>query len=194
MLYLVRHGQTAYNAEYRLQGQLDIPLSDKGREQARELGERLKLEGARFDALYCSTLSRARETAKIVGEYLGLEPKPIPGVEEIYFGCFQGHTFAECAELYPEAYADHVARGSDSDAHGGETGRDVLARARAALLALPESRNDEPALVVTHGAVIGFLRAAAKGLPLADIRELIPANAEIVAFDEGMLESLDQPQ
>ncbi len=72
MLYLVRHGQTPYNAERRLQGQTDIPLSETGRGQARALGERLKNEGARFDALYCSRLKRARETASIVGEYLGL--------------------------------------------------------------------------------------------------------------------------
>ena len=193
MLYLVRHGQTAYNAENRLQGQLDIPLTDFGREQARELGERLKAEGAHFDALYCSTLQRARETAQIAGSYLGLEPKPIRGIEEICFGRFQGHGFAECAELFPEAYADYCARGSDSNAHGGETGYDVLFRAREALLALPEAQKGS-ALVVTHGAVIGFLRAAAAGLPLNDVRRFIPGNAEIAGFDEGMLESLNQLQ
>ena len=93
MLYLVRHGQTAYNAERRLQGQLDIPLDDEGRRQAHALAERLYEAGPRFDALYSSRLSRARETARVIGEKLGLEPFVIDGVEEINFGRFQGHTF-----------------------------------------------------------------------------------------------------
>lgn len=186
MLYLVRHGQTPYNAEHRLQGQLDIPLSDAGRAQAEALGERLLAEGRHFDRLYCSTLSRAKETALIVGSRLGLKPIPIEGVEEIDFGCFQGHIFKDCEALFPEAYADYKLRGSDSNAHGGETGVDVFKRARAALLKLPEARSGS-ALVVCHGAVIGFLRGAAAGVPLCDIRELIPDNAELIPFDEEMI-------
>ena len=187
MLYLVRHGQTPYNVENRLQGQLDIPLSETGREQARELGERLKAEGPRVNKLYCSTLSRAGETARIIGRALMLTPVTVAGLEEIYFGRFQGHRFADCAKLYPEAYADYLMRGSDSNAHGGETGYDVMTRARKALLTLPESTNGEPALVVTHGAVIGFLRAAAAGLPLNDVRAFIPGNAEVVPLDEAAI-------
>lgn len=189
MLYLVRHGQTPYNAERRLQGQLDIPLSEVGRAQAEALAERLLAEERHFDRLYCSTLSRAKETAAIVGRRLGLEPIPIKGVEEIYFGCFQGHIFKECEALFPEAYADYKKRGSDSNAHGGETGEDVFLRARKALLALPEAHSGS-ALVVCHGAVIGYLRGAAEGIPLCDIRELIPDNAELVPFDEGMIDRI----
>ena len=189
MLYLIRHGQTAYNAERRLQGQLDIPLSDAGREQAHALGLRLKNEGAGFDALYSSRLKRAFETASIIGGYLGLEPKPVAGLEEICFGRFQDHTFAECAELYPEAFADLEARGSASNMHGGETGMDVFLRARAALLALPEAREGS-ALVVSHGAVIGCLRAAALGLPMNEISDLIPGNAELCGFAPEIMERI----
>jgi broad specificity phosphatase PhoE len=190
MLYLVRHGQTPYNAENRLQGQLDIPLSDTGREQARELGERLKAEGPRVKKLYCSTLSRAGETARIIGRALSLTPITVKGLEEIYFGRFQGHMFTDCARLFPEAYADYLIHGSNSNAHGGETGFDVMERARKALLKLPESANSEPALVVCHGAVIGFLRAAAEGLPLNDVRAFIPKNAELCEFTPEMMERI----
>ena len=182
MLYLVRHGQTAYNAERRLQGQLDIPLDDEGRRQAHALAERLYEAGPRFDALYSSRLQRAYETAVIIGAKLGLEPVVIDGVEEINFGCFQGHTFEECAELFPREYADYAEKLAGSNAHGGETGRQVMERARRALLSLPEAKEGS-ALVVCHGAVIGYLRAAAKGLPLYDIKALIPGNAELIELD-----------
>lgn len=191
MLYLVRHGQTPYNAENRLQGQLDIPLSEVGRAQAEELAVKLLRNGPRVDKLYCSTLSRAGETARIIGRALSLEPVTIPGLEEIAFGRFQGHMFSECETLFPEAYADHKRLGSDSNAHGGETGRQVMERAREALLKLPEAMRGS-ALVVTHGAVIGFLKAAAEGLPLNDVRAFIPGNAELVAFDEGMMKALER--
>lgn len=189
MLYLVRHGQTPYNAEGRLQGQLDIPLSEKGREQAHALGKRLKAEGAGFDALYCSTLQRAGETARIVGGYLGLMPKPIPGVEEIDFGSFQSHTFSECERLFPEAYADFLKKGSDSNAHGGETGRMVFERARRAVLSVPEAENGS-ALIVCHGAVIGFIRAYAAGAPFTNVSDYIPDNAEIIALESRDVEKL----
>lgn len=189
MLYLVRHGQTPYNAEKRLQGQLDIPLDDTGRQQAEKLAAWLKDSGLAFDALYCSRLSRAKETAETIGRTLGSEPVTIGGVEEIFFGCFQGHTFEECARLYPEAYADFLIHGSDSSAHGGETGRQVMERARDALLELPEAKTGS-ALVVCHGAVIGYLRAAAMGRKLNDVSDLIPGNAQLVEFDAEAIEKL----
>lgn len=189
MLYLVRHGQTQYNVERRLQGQLDIPLDDTGRGQAKELALQLKESGMRFDSLYCSRLSRARETAETIGSELGMEPIPIDGIEEIYFGRFQGHTFEECAELFPDAYADFMMRGSDSSAHGGETGRQVMERARGALLRLPEAKEGS-ALVVCHGAVIGYLRAAAMGRKLNNVSDLIPGNAQLVEFDAEAIEKL----
>ena len=189
MLYLVRHGQTAYNAEGRLQGQTDIPLSAEGRRQAEALAERIKNEGPRIGKIYCSRLSRAGETARIIGRRLGLTPVSVEGIEEIDFGKFEGHTFAECARLFPNEYADYLIHLACSNAHGGETGRQVMERARAALLKLPEAEKGS-ALAVCHGAVIGYLRAAAAGLPLHDIRGLIPANAEIVEFGDEEIKGL----
>ena len=189
MLYLVRHGETSYNAEGRLQGQLDVPLNEKGVRQAKALGVWLKNRGMSFDALYSSTLSRAGETARLIGESLGMEPKAVPGLEEINFGRFQGHTFLECARLFPEEYADFLIRLAGSNAHGGETGREVMERARRVVLSLPEAK-EGTALVVTHGAVIGYLRGAVMGRDLTDIRDLIPRNAQLVEFDENALEKL----
>lgn len=125
----------------------------------------------------------------MIGERLGFEPVVIDGVEEINFGRFQGHTFEECAELFPREYADYAEKLAGSNAHGGETGRDVMERARKAVLSLPEAESGS-ALVVCHGAVIGYVRAAAMGFPIYDVRELIPDNAEIIALGESELKTL----
>ena len=189
MLYLVRHGETEYNAERRIQGRLDLPLNEKGRAQAAALGRSIISLGISFDAVYSSTLSRAWETARIAGARLGLEPKTVPGLEEIFFGRFQGRTFDECARLYPEAYADWLINGYGSSMHGGETGRQIFLRARAALLTLPEFEKG-CALVVCHGAVIGLLRAAVAGKPLDHVRELIPKHVQLVEFGPESLRKL----
>ena len=193
MIYLVRHGQTAYNKERRLQGQRDIPLAYEGLLQAEELALRLKKEGPRFGALYCSTLARARVTAEIIGWSMGLEPITIKGVEEIYFGSFLGHTFAEIEKLFPAEYGEYLSDRAHSRSHGGENPYDVLSRSREALLSLPETRDvlrggGASALVVCHGAVIAYLRAASVGRPLDDILDLIPDNAQLIPFGKEELE------
>ena len=194
MIYLVRHGQTAYNRERRLQGQRDIPLAYEGLLQAELLALRLKKEGPAFGTLYCSTLSRARVTAEIIGRQTGLEPITIKGVEEIFFGSFQGHTFAEIETLFPEEYAAYLADRANSNSHGGENPKQVLSRAREAILALPEAKavmsgGEASALIVCHGAVIAYLRAASLSRPLDDILDLIPDNAQLIPFGK---EELDQ--
>ncbi|MCR5809580.1 MAG: histidine phosphatase family protein [Clostridiales bacterium] len=189
MLYLVRHGQSEFNAERRLQGQLDIPLTDEGRRQAEALAESLCKNGPRVGRIYCSRLKRAGETARIIGRRLGLTPITVGGIEEINFGKFQGHTFEECARLFPNEYADYLIKKAASNAHGGETGRQVMERAREALLKLREAKEGS-ALVVCHGAVIGYLRGAVMGVPLDDIKELIPGNAEVIPFTSEDMEKL----
>lgn len=195
MIYLVRHGQTAYNKERRLQGQRDIPLACEGLLQAEELALRLKKEGPRFGALYCSTLSRARVTAEIIGRQMGIEPITIAGVEEIFFGSFQGHTFAEIEKLYPAEYAAYLADRANSNSHGGENPKQVLSRSREAILALSEAKavlcgGDASALIVCHGAVIAYLRAASVGRPLDDILDLIPDNAQLIPLGKEELDRI----
>ena len=87
---LVRHGETAWNAEGRLQGQIDIPLNAAGRAQAEATAARLAAH--RFDALYSSDLSRALETAAPAATLLGLQTRPTPSLRERQFGGFQGLT------------------------------------------------------------------------------------------------------
>jgi probable phosphoglycerate mutase len=109
-LVLVRHGETDWNAEGRLQGHTDRPLSDYGRGQARRLAE--ELAGEQFDAIYASDLARARETAEIVGARLGLPVVLDPDLREKDWGNWEGLTSTERlgVELVGESTEQHQIR------------------------------------------------------------------------------------
>src|SRR5947199_3660663 len=95
-LLLIRHGETDWNAEHRWQGHADVPLNARGREQAKALAEELAPEG--IDAIYASDLSRARDTAEIVGERLGVPVVLDPDLREIDVGSREGLTGEEVGE------------------------------------------------------------------------------------------------
>src|SRR5450631_1493381 len=107
LVYLARHGQTAYNHEGRFQGQQEVPLDDTGREQAAELAERAIAHG--FRALWCSPLLRARETADIVAARIGLEPVEDARLMETDAGDWTDRSFAEVHAEAPERFAAFVA-------------------------------------------------------------------------------------
>src|SRR5579862_7785240 len=119
LVYLARHGQTAYNLEGRFQGQQEIPLDDTGRAQAEELAERAVPYG--FAALWCSPLLRARETADAVAARIGLEPVEDARLMETDAGDWTDRTFAEVRAQAPELF-DAFASGEPGFAFpGGES-------------------------------------------------------------------------
>jgi len=125
-LLLVRHGETDWNAEHRWQGHTDVPLNERGREQARALAEQLAAEPV--DAIYASDLSRARATAEVVAERLGLPVTVDPELREIDVGSREGLTGEEVGdrewdgELH-EAHAERVLRAVHRIAAAHPTGR-----------------------------------------------------------------------
>jgi broad specificity phosphatase PhoE len=145
-LLLVRHGETDWNAEGRLQGHTDRPLNETGRRQARELADRLA--GERVDAIYASDLSRAKETAEIVGERLGLTVVIDPDLREKNWGNWEGLTGDERVHVEFE--------GETTEAH-----RDRIVRAVRRIAELhPEQR----IVIVTHGGSLRRIQAAANGV------------------------------
>ncbi|MBN2908761.1 histidine phosphatase family protein [Polycladomyces sp. WAk] len=99
-LWLIRHGETAYNQERRIQGRLDIPLNDNGKEQARLLAEWMRTRPV--DAVYASDLKRAVETAEAIAHLHGLTVNPLKGLRERSFGEWEGISFEELEERYPD--------------------------------------------------------------------------------------------
>lgn len=162
MIYLVRHGQTVWNAVGRLQGQKDSPLTARGVAQAGAMGsllaEILRRENATPPKIVSSPLGRAWQTAVLVADRLGIEPAAIalePRIAEIAFGDWEAHSEAELTELFPEASAARRADKWNFVVPGGESYALVAARLRSWLADLEEGA---PLVVVSHGLAGRILR------------------------------------
>ena len=152
-LILIRHGESTWNQERRIQGNSDPGLSDRGRAQAALLADRLK--GRPFAGLHTSTLRRALETAAVLGDALGLDPQPADGLREINLGTWEGRTAAEIRTDWGDTYDRWLDRPLDATAPpGGEALRSFQQRAVGALEQIRTAHLDGDLLVVTHGGVI----------------------------------------
>ena len=151
-LVLVRHGQSTWNRDHRIQGQLDPPLSEEGRRQAEVLGARLA--GSKFVGSYASDLKRALETAEVIGDLVGVRPEPTPALREIYLGAWEGLRTEEIAQQFPDAWAAWVADPDWDVVPGGEGAANFDTRVGAALDELLKRHQHGNVLVVTHGGVI----------------------------------------
>jgi probable phosphoglycerate mutase len=169
-LLLVRHGETDWNAERRWQGHADVPLNDRGREQARALAE--SLAGERIDAIYSSDLSRARETAETVGARLGVGVTADPDLREVDVGPIEGMTAEETGAIVEW-------QGEPKEAHA--------ARILAAVERIVERHPDERVLVVTHG---GSMRRVHEHLGLED-KPFENCVVWACAHEDGALRSID---
>jgi broad specificity phosphatase PhoE len=152
VILLARHGETDDNREpIRVQGFRDTPLNDTGRVQAAELAERVADEG--IASLWSSDLSRARETAEIVGARLGLEPRLDARLREANRGEWEGRLFIDIEREDPAGYAAWRRAGEAFRFPGGESLREQQDRVSAALADVNAS-GELPALVVCHGGSI----------------------------------------
>lgn len=153
-LLIVRHGESVANAEGRMQGQRDYPLSAAGEQQAALLGRFLATSGLRFDAVYTSPLTRARSTALALTTALGLpEAELAPELSELHAGGLQGLTRAEILQGFPTFMQRGVTELGDFSEYGGESYADVQLRIRS-LLARWHERHLSDAhriLAVAHG-------------------------------------------
>jgi probable phosphoglycerate mutase len=149
---LARHGETDDNREpIRVQGFRDTPLNSTGRRQAAALAERLA--GGGIAALWCSDLSRARETAEIVGERLGLEPRPDERLREAHRGRWEGKRFVDIAREEPELYRAWRAAGPGFRFPDGESLLEQQERVLAAVRDI-HAGSRLPSLAVCHGGSI----------------------------------------
>lgn len=183
-LCLVRHGETAWNAERRLQGHLDIPLNDQGEVQARVTA--VALARHRFAAIYASDLARARQTAQAASQTLSLAVITDSRLRERHYGFFQGLTYDEAQARHPQAYARFVARDADFVfPGGGESLAGFAERIRCTLQEIAARHPGEQVLVVTHGGVLDIARRLATGKPFDTARDFAIPNAALNWLEIG---------
>lgn len=177
-LCLVRHGETAWNAERRIQGQLDLPLNDTGLAQAEAAAAALAAQD--FAAVYCSDLGRARETARPIAERLGLALQSDVRLRERHYGGFQGLTYSEAEQRYPDDYLRFAARDADfALPDGGESLTTFARRVHDTLADLAARYAGQRVVVVTHGGVLDAAYRLATARPLSAARDFLVANAAL---------------
>jgi broad specificity phosphatase PhoE len=184
-LLLIRHGETDWNRLQTPQGHIDVPLNQEGRAQAHALARRLQTWD--IHAIYTSDLSRAAETAAILGEVLGLVPIPAASWREIDLGGWGGLSDAELKMRFGDELAA-VARGEDIRRGGGETMAEVQARAVKAFEELRQAHAQQTVALVSHGGVLKALICHLIGLELSRVGRLSTrgnAGLSIIEFDQG---------
>jgi broad specificity phosphatase PhoE len=172
-ILLVRHGETDWNRDRRVQGHTDVPLNDVGRDQAETLAAELASQP--FSAVYSSDLARALDTARILASVRSLPVTTEPALREKSFGTWEGLTEVEVLARFPDAHA-----GAWGD---GESTEEMAARVLAGLRAIVAAHPGETVLVVTHG---GPMRAVLRECGAEDGPI---ANCRLVALvsDDGVL-------
>lgn len=182
ILYVVRHGETQFNVEKRYAGQTDVPLNERGIEQAKALAK--KLVGEPFDVIVTSSLLRARMTAEEVAEY----HKEIPFVvmdefREVCVGVYEGLTREEVQERYPELWARNCTRQLDDAPTGGETTRQVGIRVAKGLEILKKKYPEKRVLLVCHGFVSRVINRQLRGLSFEEMHGFSLGNCEVVKYE-----------
>lgn len=179
-IILVRHGETAWNREGRMQGHTDIPLSKVGIAQAEELAARLAEE--MFDALYSSDLARALGTAERVARRTGHRIAVDPRLRERNLGVLQAFTREESARVHPKVFERYQRGEADYVIPGGESARQFFDRVMGALNGIAEGLAGRRAVVVCHGGVLDALYRIAAGEGPEGPRKTTLLNASINTF------------
>jgi len=176
-LLVLRHGQTAWNVDQRIQGQLDIPLNEHGLWQAEQLA--LALAGEELHAVYSSDLQRAVATAAPLARGAGLALQTDRALRERAFGDFEGVSFREIEQRWPEAASRWRRREPDFAPGGGETLRQFYARSVQAATQLAARHPGQTVALVAHGGVLDCLYRAASRIELDAPRTWQLGNAAI---------------
>ena len=170
-ILLVRHGETVWNQENRWQGQADVPLSDNGRGQSWRLARRLDAEKQSVQAVYTSDLSRAVDTALILGRTLGVEPTIETGWREMNIGTWSGLRTGEVIARHPEEW-ERLRAGEDLPRGGGETFAHFQGRLIAAARSLVARHPGQQVAVVTHGGAVRAFLLYCRGLAMREFRKI----------------------
>ncbi|MEG6522394.1 alpha-ribazole phosphatase [Desulfotomaculum sp. 1211_IL3151] len=180
-LYLVRHGETEWNAGGRFQGHSDVPLSNFGRQQAERLA--LSLKQTKIDAFYSSDLSRAMETAQIIVKEHGTQVNYLPDLREINFGVWEGLTYDQISQNYGNLSVQWRSNPLDTQIPHGEKLQDLAERCQRAINEIINQHAGENVLVASHGGVIRVIVANALGFDLNHFWKLRLDNVSLTVLE-----------
>lgn len=186
-LLFVRHGETDWNVENRIQGGTDTALNETGLEQARQLGQKLAEQKLMIAKIYSSKLKRAHKTAEIVGELLGVDVESVDGLEEMNLGQWEGMRWHEVKETYPEEYEEWYLNRRYQKTPNGESYQELLERVLPALTYITQ-KEENIVLVVTHSANIVTLLAVIHNTAFDQMFRVYKiGNADVVEIDSTEL-------
>ena len=179
-ILLIRHGETVWNQQGRMQGQNDSPLTPLGMQQARQLARRLK--NVAFTALYSSDLGRAHQTARCIADATGHEVIADEGLRERSFGIFEGLTNHEIKVKHPDLHALFEKRIPDFVMPGGESAAQFVRRCVVTLERIARRHEDETIVVVSHGLVLDAMYRTAVSMPIEIPRGFPLLNCSVNTF------------
>jgi broad specificity phosphatase PhoE len=182
LIYFVRHGETDWNVQHRMQGATDIPLNEKGRSQAEAIARHLKT--AHIDIIYASPLSRAQETGKTIAKHHPrAELLTNPLLIERSFGELEGKTHEEYDTFHPKLNWEVSWSYPDFRPPGGESLNDVHSRAKTVTDEIIRKHKGKTVLLVSHGVTIRLLIGAIVGTPIANLRMYEMGNASLTILE-----------
>ena len=169
-LYLIRHGETQGADTKRYKGHIDVPLSENGIKQMERLAEYISAEAtSKLSAVYCSDLSRAIKSAEIIAETHSIKPVVFKDLRERNFGIWEGMTFDEIKEKYPEEFNAWTNNPREFSPMQGESTIEVKDRALKVLKGVLEKHKDESIAIVSHGGINRIILCHLLGIPLENI-------------------------
>ena len=185
-LLLIRHGQTDWNLNGKIQGSCDIELNDTGIEQGKALSNMLLEQNYEFSVIYTSSQRRAVKTSEILSERTNLEYIPMRGLEEINLGDWEGLSWTEVEEKFPTEYAEWYMNRRYTRPPKGESYQDMLERVLAAIYKIINENCDD-VVIVTHSAVIMCLQCYITNTPFDEMTKFKTENTAITEIHSELL-------
>ena len=176
---LVRHGETNWNVERRLQGHTDIDLNSHGEKQAVQMANALRAIDLKFDVLYTSDLLRAAKTAKAIENTFRVSAISDESLRERHLGALQGLTTSDAPKLEPELWESHLRRDLDHELRGGESIKQFGARIQGALERIRLAHPGKTILLVSHGGALDMMYRLASNQALEADKAVNVPNASL---------------
>ena len=184
--YLVRHGQTEWNVEGRIQGSTDIELNPKGIKQAKQLSEIIRSLNYPFSKIYSSPQKRAVQTAEILSRESGIDFKIQDGLEEINLGEWEGLSWSIVHEIYPSEFEHWFKNRQYTKPPNGESYQEMVNRVLSALQKIKMETKDDT-VIVTHSAVIMCLQCYLTNTPFEEMTKFKTENGSITVIDAALI-------